>query len=166
MDELRAALRERATANMPEALTLLADAAEKLCDDVERAGHRWSNYYRTRALIHAVRTNIMPHVQEPEDEREDEREIVAYACRGFDETGAVYVPAKGEPDWVGKRPYDSVNGQTVFLFDDELMADGHALGRADRLAELHERRLEADNGDGEPLTILEVQDLNRLERGQ
>lgn len=35
---------------------------------------------------------------------------------------------------------------------------------SERLAELHERRLAADNGDGPALTVAEMQELNNLER--
>lgn len=33
----------------------------------------------------------------------------------------------------------------------------------DRLAELHELRLASDNGDGRPMTVAEMQELDRLE---
>jgi len=37
------------------------------------------------------------------------------------EEGEVDLPAVGDPDWVGKRPYlDSTTGETVYLFDDEV----------------------------------------------
>lgn len=51
-----------------------------------------------------------------------------FECRDIGygvETGEVELPAIGDADWTGKRPYltrdDAGRGQTVYLFDDELV---------------------------------------------
>ena len=52
------------------------------------------------------------------------RPITTYTCRDIGygvETGEVFTPATGPPDWIGKRPYLSTDGvTTVYLFDDEV----------------------------------------------
>lgn len=50
-------------------------------------------------------------------------DTVRYQCRDIGygvETGQVIVPALGSADWTGKRAYRTVDGVTVYLFDDEL----------------------------------------------
>lgn len=52
-------------------------------------------------------------------------DIARFECRDIGygvETGEVLLPAWGPADWTGKRPYSTVNGERVFLFDDELQA--------------------------------------------
>jgi hypothetical protein len=38
------------------------------------------------------------------------------------EVGDVELPALSAADWTGKREYLAANGETVYLFDDELIA--------------------------------------------
>jgi hypothetical protein len=52
-------------------------------------------------------------------------ETRAYRCRDIGygvETGEVRWPAVGGRDWTGKREYRTIDGGTVYLFDDEIQA--------------------------------------------
>ena len=47
-----------------------------------------------------------------------------YQCRDIGygiETGSVFLPALGQPDWSGKRSYQTTELRVVYLFDDELI---------------------------------------------
>jgi hypothetical protein len=48
---------------------------------------------------------------------------VSYECRDIGygvETGEVFLPALGQPDWTGKRCYQTTDLTVVYLFDDEM----------------------------------------------
>lgn len=54
---------------------------------------------------------------------EEEMAIRGFACRDIGygvEEGTVCLPAISEPDWTGKSAYVTTDGDTVYLFDDEL----------------------------------------------
>lgn len=49
--------------------------------------------------------------------------VAAFSTRDIGygvEEGFVELPALGEADWTGKRPYRTTEGEIVYLFDDEL----------------------------------------------
>jgi len=50
-------------------------------------------------------------------------EVAPYKSRDIGygvELGEVELPALSGPDWVGKREYRTITGETVYLFDDEI----------------------------------------------
>lgn len=52
-----------------------------------------------------------------------EHTVAHYRCRDIGygvEEGEVFLPPLGQPDWVGKRCYQTTELTAVYLFDDEL----------------------------------------------
>lgn len=52
--------------------------------------------------------------------------VISYACRDIGygiEEGCEIIGRWGERDWTGKREFRRLNGETLYLFDDEVLED-------------------------------------------